>query len=63
MPPKFRFFKKIQNFPNNLVKTAYFFNKILGIYVEMRAKFNQIISFSLKYAEMARIQDGGHFCT
>ena len=27
----------------------------------MRAKFNQIISFSLKYAEMARIQDGGHF--
>ena len=38
-----------------------FIHKILGIYVKWHAEFIQIISFSLKFAEMDKIQDGGHF--
>ena len=40
-----------------------FINKIMGLYVKLHAEFSQIITVSLKYKEMAKIQDGGHFCT
>ena len=33
----------------------------MGIYVKWHAEFSQVISFSLKYDEMAKIQDGRQF--